>query len=158
MVVFHSSPRGPGSSIRCVVGLGRLPVSRWRGIQRPSDLSGRTATASWAEISGVEPWFSALRSTQVGGVSGSVMYTINAGGVSLEPSKASRVPAAMTRRRRRRADPASADSSSTFHRCSPNGHLPRSDLAVVVVRLRSVGRLLLATDAAVGLPSSKYHL
>ena len=46
-MMFDSWPRGPGSGMRGVVGLGRLPVSRLCGIEVLSGLSGAPIT-SWA--------------------------------------------------------------------------------------------------------------
>ena len=46
-MMFDSWPRGPGSGMRGVVGLGRLPVSRLCGIEVLSGLS-RAPITSWA--------------------------------------------------------------------------------------------------------------
>ena len=171
---LSSSQRGPGLSICCVVGLGRLQGLLWHGIGLPGGLSGRTYSNEGGGLRRVWPARRLAGDADWAGIQQRCKSGQYPGGVSRAQRTMRRAPGPSGFRCRRwRANPVSIDSSSTYRGYSPNGHHPSSDLAVVVVHLPSLGHVAaaatavrlpsldhvaVAAAAAHGLPSVQQHL
>ena len=156
-VGLNPSPRGHGLSICCVMGSGRLQGLLWRGIGLPDGLSGRTYSNEGGGRRRVWPARCLVGDAGWAGIQQRCKPGLYPGGVPRARRTMRRAPGPIGFRCRRwRANPVSIDSSSTYRGCSPNGHHPSSDLAVVVhlpSLVHVAAAAVAAVAAAVRLPS-----